>query len=93
MCCFCIPAPGLQEFPEEEIEIVTNGYRELIGTGGFASVYKGTQKHAVVAVKVLNPVSEISSMLFCAWMYNLIAELLTETTQKTFTTELQALTR
>ena len=61
---FLTPAAGIREFTEAEVERATNGYRELIGTGGFGSVYKGKLQYADVAVKVLNPVSE-----FLKWCY------------------------
>ena len=54
MCCLHTSAAGIREFTEAEVERATNGYRELIGTGGFGSVYKGKLQYADVAVKVLS---------------------------------------
>ena len=52
MLCFYL-CVGLHEFSTPEIKSST---AELVGKGGFGSVYKGTYQHLAVAVKVLNAV-------------------------------------
>ena len=54
-CCVFI-CVGLREFSTAEIKSSTAEFSELVGKGGFASVYKGTYQHLAVAVKVLNAV-------------------------------------
>ena len=41
---------------DEEIKTVTNDFSNLIGRGGFGSVYRGRYKHVEVAVKILSKV-------------------------------------
>ena len=49
---------GLREFSRAEVESATAGFSELIGKGGFGSVYKGMYQHLTIAVKKLNTVKE-----------------------------------
>ena len=55
MLCFYL-CVGLREFSTAEIKSSTAEFSELVGKGGFGSVYKGTYQHLAVAVKVLNAV-------------------------------------
>ncbi|KAK6925591.1 Protein kinase domain [Dillenia turbinata] len=55
------PGMNLQRFTYEEMEKATNGFKEEIGKGDFATVYKGSiqfENKIVVAVKKLDKVAE-----------------------------------
>lgn len=62
---FCIP--GLpQRFDYEELEVATNNFKFLIGSGGFGAVYKGTLlDKTVVAVKKIRDLGVQGKKEFC----------------------------
>ncbi len=49
-------------FKHEDLLLATNGFAKtnIVGKGGFGSVFRGKLRHAAVAVKVLNEVSDLS---------------------------------
>ena len=61
----CVPVTGIREFTGAEIETDTCGFQQLVGTGAFGSVYKGSLQHVDVAVKVLDSLSDSCGSARC----------------------------
>ena len=47
----------VREFQEDEVDLATRSYSDVVGKGSFGCVYKGSLNHIPIAVKVLDPVS------------------------------------
>ena len=86
----------LREFTEADLGKMTEEFSNVIGRGSFGCVYKGMFEHTPVAVKVINPVSVFCIDLCVVQSQSTAIDMqkaLQEMGNKTFTTELNSLTK
>lgn len=52
------------DIPYKDLEVATNGFSEILGSGGFAEVFKGTYNGKDIAVKKFYPTQDVDDKVF-----------------------------